>query len=167
MKLILLTTSLPVSDIMFRSELVYRRGRTHVKVGAAVHVCNPSAPRAKMGSRGKIPTSFQVSQPCAETNTKFLSQGPTAKAALWSSQVFPSLSPTPPPPPTPHTTLQTWFKRKILKKHLLSNPIYSSIPPSYFKSSSQTFKAKWGSSRGTLALYNKCDPKNPCVNLYF
>lgn len=116
MKLILLTTSLPVSDIMFRSELVYRRGRTHVKVGAAVHVCNPSAPRAQMGSRGKIPTSFQVSHSCAETNAEFLSQGPTAKAALWPSQVFPSLSPTPPPPPTPHTTPQTWFLKKFKKK---------------------------------------------------
>lgn len=73
-------------------------------------------------------------------------------------------------PHHPHLLPTPLYKhdlKKKFKKHLLSNPIYSSIPPSYFKSSSQTFKAKWGSSWGTLALYNKCDPKNPCVNLYF
>lgn len=165
MKLILLTTSLPVSDIVFRSELVNRQGRTHVKVDAAVHVCNPSAPRAKMGSRGKIPTA---------SRSVSLVQKPTRRSCLKDRQPrlpsdlhkrSPSLLPTPPPPPTPHTTAQTWRLKK--KKHLLSNPIHSSIPPSYFKSSSQTFKAKWGSSWSTLALYNKCDPKNPCVNLYF
>lgn len=112
MKLILLTTSLPGSEIVFRSELVYRQGRTHVKVDTAVLVCNPSPPRAKMGSRGKIPTASRsvslVQKPMQRSCLK--DRQPRLPSDLHKRS--PSLLPTP-PPPTLHTTAQTWrFKKK-------------------------------------------------------